>query len=37
MKYNRYLKRDALKDYFPLPNEFSAWVSAPVRSQCMRI
>lgn len=21
MKYNRYPKRDALKDYFPLPNE----------------
>lgn len=21
MKYNRYLKRDAIRDYFPLPNE----------------
>lgn len=37
MKYNRYPKRDALKDYFPVPNEIFSLGLTPVRSQCMRI
>ncbi len=37
MKYNRYPKRDAIKNYFPLPNEIFVWVSPAERSLSMHI
>ncbi len=37
LKFTRYPKRDAIRIIFLCRMKFSAWVSAPVRSQCMRI